>query len=430
MVVFVTMMVILLALVLIGMPIAISMGVTSAFSVVFLRGFGGIPWDVFAQRFVYGINNFTLLAIPFFLLAGRLSNETKITDRIFDLAKSVVGNVRGGLGHVNVLASMIFAGMSGSAIADAGGLGQMEIRAMVQAGYDEDFSAAVTGASATIGPILPPSIPVVIYGALAGSSITKLLVAGVVPGIIMGLAMMILISILAIRRNFPRAGRPTLAGFWLSLKHGFFPLLTPVILVGGILSGIFTPTEAAAVAVAYTLVLGIVYGTITWRGLYEVTRATMRDTSILLFIIGASSIYSWVIARYQVTQTIAAAATSAISSPLVFLLFANLFLFLIGLFIDATPALFILVPVLVPLAQAFHIDITQFGVVMIFNLMMGLITPPVGAVLYTLTRVTSLSFQRVVKAIVPFYVPLLATLLLLTLVPAISLWLPTILGRG
>lgn len=427
MAIFVLMMVLLIGLIFAGLPVAISMGVTSVFSLGVLRGFTEIPWDILSQRFVYGVNNFTLLAIPFFILAGRLSNEAKVTDRIFELAKCFVGHLRGGLGHVNIVASMIFAGMSGSAVADAGGLGQMEIKAMVEDGYSEDFSAAVTGASSTIGPILPPSIPVVIYGALASSSVTQLLIAGIVPGLVMGAGLMVLVAILSKRYGYERGRRATWREVWNATLRGFFPLLTPVILVGGILTGMFTPTEAAAVAVTYTLLLGFGYRTINGGVLLRVLKETMRDTAIILFIVGASSIYSWVIARYQITGAMVDVMTDVISNPYVFLLIINLFLLAFGCFIDPTPALFILVPVLMPMVQAFGIDPTHFGVIMIFNLMVGLITPPVGTVLFTLTRVTTLSFERVVKAIVPFYIPLLLTLVLITLWPKMSLWLPQML---
>ena len=420
----------LIGLMLLGLPVAFSMGVTSTITLLILRGVTDIPWDMLAQRFIYGVNNFTLLAIPFFILAGRLCNEAKITDRIFEFAKSVVGHFRGGLGHVNVVASMIFAGMSGSAVADAGGLGQMEIKAMTDDGYSEEFSTAITGASATIGPILPPSIPMVIYGALAGSSIAKLLIAGFAPGLFMGIAMMILIAFLARRHGFLAKKRAGFRQFLLAAKEGILPLFTPVILVGGILSGVFTPTEAAAIAVIYSLLLGILYRTISLSGLIKVLKETMMDTSIILLIVAASAIYSWVIARYQITANLVGGITYLISNPLLFLLFINIFLLAIGCFIDPTPALFILVPVLLPLVREYGIDITHFGVIMVFNLMIGLITPPVGTILYTLSRITNLEFERIIKAILPFYIPLLATLILITVFPKLALFLPNaVLGR-
>lgn len=430
MIIFLAMMGLLLGLMLIGFPVALSMGITSTITLLGLRGFTDIPWDMMAQRIMYGVNNFTLLAIPFFILTGRLCNEAKITDRIFEFAKCFVGHFRGGLGHVNVVASMIFAGMSGSAVADAGGLGQMEIKAMTDDGYDAEFSTAVTGASATIGPILPPSIPMVIYGALAGTSIAKLLIAGFVPGLLMGVGMMILIVFLATRYGFRAKRRATFRQLLVASRNGILPLFTPVILVGGILSGVFTPTEAAAIAVVYSLMLGIIYRTLSFSGLIRVLKDTMLDTSIILLIVAASAIYSWVIARYQVTASLVEGMTSFVSNPLLFLFFINIFLLAIGCFIDPTPALFILVPVLMPLVREFNIDITHFGVIMVFNLMIGLITPPVGTILYTLSRITHLPFEKIVRAVVPFYIPLIVTLLLITIFPNLSLFFPRIvLGR-
>src|SRR5512136_419369 len=430
MIIFFAMMGALLVLMLLGSPVALSMGLTSVFTLGVLRGFDAIPWDIVAQRTIYGVTNFTLLAIPSFLLAGRLSNEVQVTDRIFDFAKSLVGHFKGGLGHVNVLASMIFAGMSGSAVAEAGGLGQIEIKAMVEDGYDLDFSTALTAASATIGPIIPPSIPMVIYGAVAGESVAKLLIAGFVPGVIMGLTMMTLLVVMAPWKGFKAKHRAPLREIRGALKRGILPLLAPVILIGGIVGGIFTPTEAAAVAVVYVIFMGILYRTLTWRGLLNVLRESMLDTAIILFIVGASSIYSWVIARYQVTDVIVQWMASVVSSPLMFLVIVNLFLLLVGCFIDATPALFILTPVFMPMVKQYGIDPIHFGVMMVLNLMIGLVTPPVGTVLYTLMRVTGLSLERLSYAMIPWYVPLLISLGLVTLFPTISTWLPNaVLGR-
>jgi len=429
-VIFFAMMGSLLVLMLLGSPVALSMGLTSVFTLGVLRGFDAIPWDMLAQRIIYGVTNFTLLAIPFFLLAGRLSNEVKVTDRIFDFAKSLIGHFKGGLGHVNVLASMIFAGMTGSAVAEAGGLGRIEIKAMVDEGYDLDFSTALTAASATIGPIIPPSIPMVIYGAVAGESVAKLLIAGFVPGVIMGLSLMALLVLMAPFYGFRAKARAPRREILATLRRGVLPLLAPVILIGGIVTGIFTPTEAAAVAVVYVILMGFVYRTLTWRGFLSVLRDSMLDTAIILFIVGASSVYSWVIARYQVTDFIVNWMGSLVSSPLMFLVIINLFLLLVGCFIDATPSLFILTPVLMPMVKQYGIDPIHFGVVMVLNLMIGLVTPPVGTVLYTLQRVTGLPLERLSVAMLPWYVPLLVTLALITVFPGISTWLPAVmLGR-
>jgi tripartite ATP-independent transporter DctM subunit len=430
MLIFVAMMVALLILMLLGLPVAVSMGLTSVVTLGFLRGFDAIPWDILSQRIIYGVTNFTLLAIPFFLLAGRLANEVQVTDRIFNFAKSLVGHFKGGLGHVNILGSMIFAGMSGSAVADAGGLGQMEIKAMVDDGYTLEFSTAVTAASATIGPIIPPSIPMVIYGAVAGESVARLLIAGFIPGVFMGLAMIGLLILMAPWYGFQAKPRAPVHEIVAALKQGVLPLLAPVILIGGIVSGIFTPTEAAAVAVVYVIVMGIVYRTLTWRGFMTVLRDSMLDTSIILLIVSASSIYGWVIARYQVTDALVNWMASTVTSPLMFLLIINVFLLIAGCFIDATPALFILTPIFIPMVKQYGIDPVQFGVVMVFNLMIGLVTPPVGTVLYTLTRVTGVPLERLSYAMLPWYIPLAVTLSLLVLFPSISTWLPTVvLGR-
>jgi len=428
--IFFLMMGVLLLLMLLGFPVALSMGLTSVLTLGALRGFAEIPWDIVAQRIMYGVTNFTLLAIPFFILAGRLCNEAQITDRIFEFAKTMVGHFKGGLGHVNIMASMIFAGMSGSAVADAGGLGNMEIKAMVDEGYDLEFSTAVTAASATIGPIIPPSIPMVIYGAIAGESVAKLLIAGFLPGLLMGLAMMALLVAMAPRYGWKAKPRTPLPQMIVAAKRGTLPLLAPVILIGGIVTGVFTPTEAAAVAVAYALFMGLVYRTFTWQSLLRVFKDSMLDTAIILFIVGASSIYSWVIARYQVTDFIVDWMGSVVSTPLMFLLIVNLFLLLVGCFIDPTPALFILVPIFMPMVKQFGIDPIHFGVVMVFNLMIGLVTPPVGTVLYTLNRVTGLSLERISIAMLPWYIPLVVTLVIVVLFPGLSTWLPiAILGR-
>jgi tripartite ATP-independent transporter DctM subunit len=420
----------LLLLILIGFPVALSMGLTSVVTLGILRGFADIPWDILAQRFMYGVTNFTLLAIPFFILAGRLCNEAQITDRIFEFAKCLVGHFRGGLGHVNVLGSMIFAGMSGSAVADAGGLGNMEIKAMVDEGYSLEFSAAVTAASATIGPIIPPSIPMVIYGAMAGESVAKLLIAGFFPGILMGLMMMALLVAMAPWYGWKAKRRASWREMRGALKRGTLPLLAPAILIGGIVFGVFTPTEAAAIAVCYALLMGFIYRTLTWRSLRQVLRDSMLDTSIILLIVGASSIYGWVIARYQITGILVDWMGSMVSTQMGFMVIINIFLLVVGCFIDATPALFILTPVLMPMVKQFGIDPIHFGVIMVFNLMIGLVTPPVGSVLYTINRVTGLSLERLSVAMLPWYVPLAITLAVIVLFPSLSVWLPGyMLGR-
>ena len=330
---------------------------------------------------------------------------------------------------MNILGSMIFAGMSGSAVADAGGLGNMEIKAMVDEGYSLEFSTAVTAASATIGPIIPPSIPMAIYGAVAGESVAKLLIAGFIPGCIMGISMIVLLVFMAPHYGFRAKVRAPRSEVFAALRSGVLPLFAPVILIGGIISGIFTPTEAAAVAVVSFLLIGIVYRTLTWRrsSACSENRCLTRRSSCSS---KRSSIYSWVIARYQVTDFIVNWMGSVVSGPLMFLVIVNLFLLLVGCFIDATPALFILTPVFMPMVKQYGIDPIHFGVVMVLNLMVGLVTPPVGTVLYTLQRVTGLPMERISVAMIPWYIPLLVSLALITVFPSISNWLPSVmLGR-
>lgn len=425
MLIFTIMFVSLLVLLLIGVPVAFSMIAASALVLAYTRGFDQIPFDMIAQRTLYGVNSFTLLAIPAFLLIGRLMNAGGISDRVFNVARSLVGHLKGGLGHVNVLASMIFAGMSGSAVADAGGLGQLEIKAMEDDGYPTGFSAAVTASSATIGPIIPPSIPAVIYGALANASIAAVFLASIVPGILMGLGMMALVAVISHRRGFPVRQRARLVEIGRAMMAGLLPMLTPMIIIVGILSGMFTPTEASVVALLYcTIIAFFVYREITLREFAGILRDTAIDTAVLLFIIAGSALYSWVLARYQVTANFAGFLSANIDNPLVLLLLINLFILLIGCFIDSVPALFLLTPLLVPVVVQYGIDPVHFGVVMIFNLMIGLVTPPVGTVLFTVQKITGLPFGTLVREITPFYIPLFGVLLLITYFPSLVMFLP------
>lgn len=422
--------IILVGLIFGGMAIAFSMGITSLVVVVIDRGLFNIPFGIMAQRMVYGVNSFPLLAIPFFLLAGRLMNTAGITDRIFKFCNALVGHVRGGLGHVNILASMIFAGMSGSAVSDAVGLGQIEIKAMKDQGYDSDFSAAVTAASATIGPIIPPSIPMVLYGVLGNVSVGALFIGGIVPGVLMGLFMMITVSIIAKRKNYSLG---QWAGFNTIIKSSLkalLPLLCPVILIGGIWSGIFTPTEAAAVAVIYSLFLGlIIYQELSFQGLIKVFREALDDTAVILFIIAAASLYGWLLARYQIPIFIAEKILTMTTDPVMILLLINAFLFLVGCFMESLAAINILTPILLPLVMKVGIDPIHFGLIMVLNLMIGLITPPVGMVLYAVQRVADVPFAKLQRSLLIFFIPLLAVLLLITFYPPLVTWLPSMVWK-
>lgn len=418
----------LIVLLMLGVPVAFAMIASSAIVLAWTRGFTEIPLEMIAQRTLYGVNSFTLLAIPAFLLIGRLMNSAGISDRVFDVARCAVGHLKGGLGHVNVLASMLFAGMSGSAVADAGGLGAVEIKAMKDDGYPEDFSAAVTASSATIGPIIPPSIPAVIYGALANTSIAAIFLGSILPGVFMGLGLMAMVATISHLRGYPTRARATFAEFGHALARGFLPMLTPVIILVGILSGLFTPTEASVVALLYCLGISFcVYRSITLREFGKILRDTAIDTSSLLLIIAGSALYSWILARYQVTALVADFLLATVTEPMILLLLLSLFILLIGLFIDSIPALFLLTPLLVPVVVQYGIDPVHFGVLMIFNLMIGLITPPVGTVLFAIQKITDISFSSLVRATLPFYIPLVLVMLVITLFPSIVMFLPNLL---
>jgi tripartite ATP-independent transporter DctM subunit len=422
--------IVLLLLIFGGMAIAFAMGITSLIVVLVDRGIGNIPFGMIAQRMVYGVNSFPLLAIPFFLLAGRLMNTSGITDRIFNFCNVLIGHVRGGLGHVNILASMIFAGMSGSAVSDAVGLGQIELKAMKDQGYDDEFSAAITAASSTIGPIIPPSIPMVLYGVLGNVSVGALFIGGIIPGVLMGLFMMVTVSIIAKRRNYPIHKRAQFLGIVRATVKALFPLLCPLILIGGIWTGVFTPTEAAAVAVIYSLFLGLVlYRELNWGNLIKVMREALDDTSVILFIIAAASLYGWLLARYQIPSGIAERILAFTQDPMTILLLVNIFLLVVGCFMESLAAINILTPILLPLVMKVGIDPLHFGVVMVLNLMIGLLTPPVGMVLFAVQRVSGVPFDRLQRALFIYFIPLLLVLFLITLYSPLVTWLPSTLWR-
>jgi tripartite ATP-independent transporter DctM subunit len=410
-----------------GVPVAIAL---AGSSLLFILVDGVTPALVVAHRMINGIDSFPLLAVPFFILAGNLMNTAGITARIFNFALALVGWLRGGLGHVNVGASVIFAGMSGAAVADAGGLGAIEIKAMRDAGYDDDFAVGITAASSTIGPIIPPSLPMVIYGVVAGVSIGQLFAAGFIPGLIMALSLMALVSIIAYRRGYSRDQAFRLSVLWLSFRRAFLSLLTPVIIVGGILSGAFTPTEAAVAACAYALFLGLfVYRTLTVRRFLRVSFDTIETTAVVLMVVGAAAVFAWVLTAQRVPEMVAGMLLATSDRPWVILLLINLILLIVGCFMETVAAITIMVPVLLPVAIEIGVDPVHFGVIMVLNLMLGLLTPPVGMVLYVLSRIANITFERAVVGTAPFLVPLVLVLLLITFVPQITLWLPTLLYR-
>lgn len=410
-----------------GAPYAI--GLVSLLVLVITRGFGNVPLDMVATKLAFSANNFTLLAIPFFLLAGKLMNTGSITTRIFRFCNTLIGWIPGGLGHANVLASIVFAGMSGSAVADAAGLGTIEIKAMEEEGFDTDFSAAITAASSTIGPIIPPSIPLIVFGVSAGGiSIAKLLIGGVLPGLLVGICLSIMVYVFAVKRHYPCRKFPNGKELWHDFKDAFFPLLTPIILIGGILSGVFTPTEGAAVASLYAFFLTMfIYREITWKDLAGIIRDTAKETASIMFIVCASSLYGYLLTRTQLPTLFMNMIFAFTENKIVILLMLNVFFLVIGMFMETNAALIILVPILAPMANALGIDLLHLGVMIVLNLMIGLLTPPVGMCLYATAKVARISLDRMIKAILPFYVPLLIALLLVTFVPGIVTWLPNLL---
>jgi len=415
----------LVLLFVIGVPAAFALGLTSLIVTVFERGLDNIPYTIIAQRMVYGVNSFPLLAIPFFILAGKIMNSGGITDRIFVFARRLVGHMRGGLGQVNIAASLIFSGMSGSAVADAIGIGQVEIDAMRKAGYPDDFSVGVTAASATIGPIIPPSIPLIVYAVMANASATALLIAGVLPGLLMGALMMVVVAIQARRRNIRTEPWEGAMALLSSFIFAIPPLITPVIIIGGMWSGAFTPTEAAAVAAVYALIIAmIVYREMSLAQFVRVLRETMRETAIILIIVAAAALYAWLLVFTQIPQELVALVNDLNFGPVMFLLVINVFLLVIGLFMETNAAITIFTPMLLPPAVALGVDPVHFGIIMVLNLMIGLLTPPVGMVLFAVAKVADVPMNKAIAALGPFYVPLFIALLLVTYVPQISLFLP------
>ena len=420
------MFVMLFALLVAGAPVAVALGVSSLFFIAT----SGMPSLVVLHNMVNGINSFPLIAVPFFIMAGHLMNTAGITTKIFTFARATVGWMHGGLGHVNVGASVIFAGMSGAAVADAGGLGNIEIKAMREAGYDTDFSVGITAASSTIGPIIPPSLPLVVYGVIADTSIGQLFAAGLIPGIIMALALMAMVGVYSRMRSYPRDDRFKLRVFLVTFADALLPLFTPIIIVGGILSGMFTPTEAAIAAVAYSLFLGLaLYRTLDLKSILRVSMETIETTASIMMIVVASAIFAWILTANQVANLFAQQLLGLTEDPTMILLIIMGIVLFVGCFMETIAAITILTPVLLPVAMQIGIDPVHFGVILILNLMIGLLTPPVGMVLYVLSKVAAVPFERCVIATAPFLVPLIAVLLLLSFVPSLSMWLPVYLYR-
>ena len=388
----------------------------------------GIPGIVIPQKIAMAANSFPLLAAPLFILMGNLMNSAGISVRIFAFAKALVGWMRGGLCQANIVGSVIFAGMSGSAVADAAGLGTVEIEMMKREGYDGETAGAITAASATIGPIIPPSLPMIVYGVAAETSIGALFLAGVIPGLLMAGALMLMVRFVAIRRGLPRHPFEGARALFHAFKDAFWALMAPVVLFGGLFSGIFTPTEAAAVAVVYALVLGLfVYREVRPADLPGIIVNTVETSGVVMALVMAASLLGYCISVSRLPQEFGATLTQLTTNPLVYLVIVNLLLLVVGCFMEALAAMLVLIPILIPPALALGIDPVHFGLVFVLNLMIGTVTPPVGVVLYVTAKVAQVPFERMARAVLPYLVPLFAVLLLCTFWPPLTTFLPKLL---
>jgi tripartite ATP-independent transporter DctM subunit len=417
---------IFLLVLLAGLPVFIAL---AASSLIYTHFIAGIPDFVILHRMAGGVDSFPLLAVPFFILAGNLMNSAGITNRIYDFAVAIAGWTRGGLAHVNIVGSVIFAGMSGTAIADAAGLGTIEIKAMKDHGYSTEFSVGVTAASSTLGPIIPPSLPFVIYGMMANVSIGALFLGGVVPGAVMTIFMMAYVSYCARKYGMGRDQAFSLRILGATFIAALPALLTPLIIIGGMTFGWFTPTEAAIAACAWAIILGLfLYRSLTFKQFYKVTLDTIETTAAVLLIVAAASLFGWVLTTTRLTEYAADALLSFTTNRYLILLLINILLLVVGCFLEPIASISILVPVLMPIITKVGIDPVHFGVMMTLNLMIGLLHPPLGMVLFVLARIAKLSIERTTVAILPWLIPLLASLLAITLFPELTLGLPRLMG--
>ncbi len=418
-----------IAFVLLRVPITMAIGI-SVLGAIFYVGLGDQLY-ILPLHVLEGVDNPTLLAVPFFIMSGNLMNAVGMTDKIFDFATSLVGHFRAGLAQVNVLSSMIFAGVSGAAVADCAGLGMVEIKAMRERGYPADFSAAITVASAVIGPIIPPSISLVVYAFLSDTSVARLFLAGVIPGILIGASLMLFNRAIAERRGFPREPRASFKHIMRTAVGGIAALIAPGIILGAIVTGFTTATEAGVLACAYSLILGVIYRTITLKRLWEAITDTMLITSVIMIIVGYSQVMGWLLAYEQAPQAMAEAVLLVTENRYVFLALLLVFLLAIGCVVEGVPAKLILVPMLLPIIDQFGIDRVHFGLIITNALLIGIATPPMGIGVYIMVEVSKVPFEKVTLAVMPLLIPLIAVLILITYVPALTLWLPNlIMGPG
>ena len=416
---------VLLLLIIIDIPIAVAMALTA---IIFFTGLENASLlTMLPQRMYASTTGFTLLAIPFFILAGNLMNTGGVTTRIFKFAKALVGHIAGGLGHVCVIANVIFSGMSGSAIADAAGLGQILHKAMVDNGFQPKFSAALVASAATIGPVIPPSIPFVLYGALTGVSVSKLFMAGFIPGILMAIAMMAAIGFLAKAKKLPKAKRATLKEVWVCIREAFLPLLTPVIIIGGILSGWFTPTEAAVVASLYALFLGFLYKDLKLKDLPDVFWTSIKQTICLMFIIAAAGFFGWLTIHQKIPDQLITTLTTMSATPAGVMAMIIIIVLVLGCFLEGNAIFIITIPIFLPMAQQYGIDLVNFGVVMTLLIMIGNLTPPVGMCLYAVSTFSKIPIMTLAIEVWPYRLGITMVTVLIAYIPQISTFLPYLL---
>ncbi len=411
-----------LALFVLGFPVVLAIGIP-CIAYMFLHG---LPLDLVAQRTLYALDSFPLVAVPVFLFVGSLMNSAGISRYIYRFADTATGRLPGGLAQVNIFGSLIFAGMSGSALADIGGLGRIEIDAMRDKGFKPEFAAAVTSASAIVGPIFPPSIPLIIYGTVTGVSVIQLLLGGILPALLCVAMLMLMTGWLASRRNYPRAPRwPSRAELWRDFKPAFPAIMAPVILIAGMLLGFFTPTEIASVTVLYALLISsLFYRELTWAGVVSAAFETIRASAGILLIVAVAALFGWILSVEQVPQKLTGLMLSISKDPYVLLLIVNLLLLVVGMFLDSTTAILVIAPIIAKPLVAAGVDPVHLGMVVVFNLMVGLLTPPMGLALFLVADIAKVTMKQVLREMLPYYVPLIITLLLITYVPALTTWIP------
>jgi len=411
-------------LLVIGLPIALAMMGSAALAILV----DGTPPSVLAQRVVTGVQSFPLLAVPLFTLAGSLMNESGISTRLFGFTRALVGHIRGGIAQTAIVSNVFLSGISGSSVADCAATTRVFVPQLIRAGYGPGFAAALCAACATLGPIIPPSILMVVYAWQANISLGDLFWAGIVPGLVMALGMVLLTAAIAARRRYPKDAAFSGARLWVEFKHAFWALMMPVLILVGFRLGVFTATEIAGVAAAYSLVVGTVfYRTLQWRQIPAILLTTAKETSVILIIVAAAAPFSWILAIEQAPQLITEAIKAATSSAWTVLLLLNIVLLVLGCFMETLAIMIILVPILLPVLQGYGIDLTHFGIVLLVNLVIGQITPPVGVLLFVSSSVSKVRLGLLVREIGSYVAVLVVVLAVLTYVPALSLWLPQLL---